>query len=62
MAEKQKEFLNELDELMKKFDISEMRANDIYIIFSGEEGSIAVGFYERGEFKHIMQTVHSYKP
>lgn len=62
MTEKQRKFLKELDELMKKHDIKSMEPKGTYIYFFGEDESIAVGTYKSGEFKHILQTIHSYKP
>ncbi len=59
---KTEEVPQRLAELMKKHDIESMIPKGTYIHFFGEDESIAVGAYEGGEFKHILQTIHSYKP
>lgn len=62
MTEKQKAFLTELDALMKKYDIDAMRPDKAFVFFVGEDETIGFNCYEDGEFKHITQSVYSYKP
>lgn len=56
MDSKQKNFLKELDELMKKYGIDEMKGiyEDMPILFnSGDRKRLKVGGYYKGKFSEI---------
>ena len=62
MTENQKEFLAELDALLKKHNVSLMHSDDLYISFESNGDTLKIGNYENGVFKHIVNNQKSYKP
>lgn len=62
MTEKQKEFLTELDALLKKYNISAMYGDDLYTCFESNGDTLRIGNYKNGEFKHIVSNQKSYMP
>ena len=64
MNKNQKNFLKELDELMKKYSIDKMTAvyEDVPVIFYSNGRKLSVGKYENGEYERIVASDEKYTP
>jgi hypothetical protein len=64
MNKNQKNFLKELDELMKKYSIDKMTSvyEDVPVIFYSNSRKLTVGKYENGEYEHIVASDEKYTP
>lgn len=64
MNEKIKEFLSELDKLMKKYEISSIQtvSNEPILFANDDNCVVAFSEYDDGNFENVVTTLGSYQP
>ena len=62
MNENQKNFLNELDQMFKKYSISEVYIDDGDIVLDSHNERMRIYDYKGGLFRNVKCETHEYKP
>lgn len=67
MSEKQMDFLDELASLFSKYEIDKMSISEggelgNCVNFSSHGQELSIGFFTKGEFRHVRSFYGDYKP
>lgn len=62
MTDKQKSFLNDLAELLRKYHISQMLPGNSEISFYSNISVLKIANYSKGNFHYVTSTIEEYKP